>query len=266
MNFTEEQIKRYSRHIILKEVGGKGQKKLLESKVLVVGAGGLGSPASLYLAAAGVGKLGIVDSDVVDLSNLQRQVLHSTQDVGRPKTESALETLKALNPDVEVTTYNLRLNKENVMNIIKDYHVVVDCVDNFPARYLVNDACVFLRKPLVEAGILRWDGMIMTVVPGKGPCYRCIFPDPPPPGAVPSCQEAGVMGAIAGVIGVLEATEAIKLLLGIGNTLTGRMLLFDAMETSFRQVEVKKHEMCPVCGENPTITELVEYDLECELG
>ncbi len=265
MNFTEEQIKRYSRHIILKEIGGKGQRKLLDSKVLVVGAGGLGSPVSLYLAAAGVGTLGIVDFDTVELSNLQRQILHGTNDVGRPKVESAKETLNSLNPDVRVITCREKLGKENVLQLIKDYDLIVDGVDNFSARYLLNDACVMEGKPLVEAGILRWDGMIMTIKPGEGPCYRCVFPTPPPPGSVPSCQEAGVVGAIAGVMGVLQATEAVKYLLDVGETLVGRMLLFNAMESRFREVEISQEENCPVCGKNPTITSLEEYELHCSL-
>ncbi|MHB1127128.1 MAG: thiazole biosynthesis adenylyltransferase ThiF [Bacillota bacterium] len=265
IDFSQEQILRYSRHIILQEMGGKGQKKLLGSKVLVVGAGGLGSPASLYLAAAGVGTIGIVDSDTVDLSNLQRQILHSTADVGKPKTESAQETLNSLNPDVNVIAYPTRLDKDNIRDMIRDYDVIIDGVDNFPTRFLLNDACVFTGKPLVEAGILRWDGMVMTIIPGEGPCYRCVFPEPPPNGAVPSCQEAGVLGAVAGVMGVLQAAEAIKLLLGVGKNLVGRLLIFDAMETRFREVKVDKNPRCPVCGEQPTIKELMEYDQNCEL-
>lgn len=263
--FSEEDIQRYSRHIILKEVGGKGQAKLRESKVLIVGAGGLGSPVSLYLAAAGVGTIGIVDNDEVDLSNLQRQVLHTTADVGTPKVESAKETLTAINPGVEVIPHQLWLNASNVKDLIKDYDLVIDGVDNFPARFLLNDACVMDGKPLVEAGILRWEGMVMTIKPEEGPCYRCVFPEPPPAGAVPTCQEAGVIGAIAGVMGVLQATEAIKVLLGIGETLSGRLLTFDALATKFREIKIKKNPDCPVCGDNPTITELVDYELKCEL-
>ena len=265
MDFTEEQIQRYSRHILLKEVGGKGQRKLLQSSVLVVGAGGLGSPAAYYLAAAGVGRIGIVDDDCVDISNLQRQILHSTATVGQPKVESAERTLKGLNPDVEVIAHRTRLGKENVRQLISGYDVVLDGVDNFPARFLLNDACVMEGKPLVEAGILRWDGMVMTILPGKGPCYRCIFPSPPPPGAIPSCQEAGVIGAMAGVMGVLQALEAIKVLLGLGKNLAGKLLTFDALQTRFREVEVPRNPGCPVCGDQPAITELVEYDLSCEL-
>lgn len=265
MNFTEEQIKRYSRHIILKEIGGKGQRKLLDSKVLVVGAGGLGSPVSYYLAAAGVGTLGIIDYDQVELSNLQRQILHSTADVGRPKVESAKETLNRLNPDVQVNTYQNKLGQDNISDLLSGYDLIVDGVDNFAARFLINDACVMMGKPLVEAGILQWDGMIMTIAPGEGPCYRCVFPAPPPPGSVPSCQEAGVVGAIAGVMGVLQATEAIKYLLGVGETLVGRMLIFNALESRFREVEIAKEDKCPVCGTEPTITSLEEYELQCAM-
>jgi len=261
--FTEEDIQRYSRHIILPEVGGKGQMKLREGKVLMIGAGGLGSPVSLYLAAAGIGTLGIVDMDTVDLSNLQRQVLHTTNDVGRPKVESAKETLTAINPGVKVNAYRERLGKDNVLELVNEYDVIVDGVDNFPTRFLLNDACVMAKKPLVEAGILRWDGMVMTIIPGEGPCYRCVFPEPPPAGAVPTCQEAGVIGAIAGVMGVLQATEVIKLILGVGENLVGRLLTFDALESRFREVKIKRNPKCALCGENPTITELVEYELQC---
>ncbi|MDW7673609.1 MAG: molybdopterin-synthase adenylyltransferase MoeB [Bacillota bacterium] len=263
--FTEEDIQRYSRHILLPEVGGKGQLKLKEAKVLMIGAGGLGSPVALYLAAAGVGTLGIVDMDVVDLSNLQRQVLHTTADVGRPKVESAKETLTAINPGIMVNAYRDRLGPDNVMELIKQYDIIVDGVDNFPTRFLLNDACVMAQKPLVEAGILRWDGMVMTIKPGEGPCYRCVFPEPPPPGSVPTCQEAGVIGAIAGVMGVLQATEVIKLILGVGQNLTGRLLTFDALQGKFREVKIKRNHKCAVCGDDPIITELTEYELKCEL-
>jgi len=263
--FSEEEIVRYSRHIILQEVGGVGQRKLKDARVLVVGAGGLGSPAAFYLAAAGIGTLGIVDDDVVDLSNLQRQILHRTEDVGKPKVDSAHRALTALNPGVRVVTYRERLSAANVMDLIRDYDVIVDGVDNFSTRYLLNDACVMAGKPLVDAGILRWDGMLMTIRPGEGPCYRCVFPEPPPAGVIPSCQEAGVIGAIAGVMGTLQALEAIKLILGVGETLSGRLLLFDALEGRFRQVNAAQDPDCPVCGDHPTITELIEYDLACEL-
>jgi len=265
-NFTNDEIIRYSRHIILQEVGGTGQQKLKDARVLIIGAGGLGSPAAFYLAAAGVGTIGIVDDDVVDLSNLQRQILHRTQDVGRPKVESAVRALTELNPGVTVKPYRMRVDASNVLDLVREYDVVVDGVDNFATRYLLNDACVMAGKPLVDAGILRWDGLLMTIKPHEGPCYRCVFPEPPPPGAVPSCQEAGVIGAIAGVMGTLQAMEAIKLILGVGETYTGRLLLYDALEGRFRQVNAVRDPNCAVCGDHPTITELVEYDWSCEIG
>jgi len=267
--FTEEQIKRYSRHIILPEVGGKGQEKLLKSKVLVIGAGGLGSPSLYYLAAAGVGTIGIVDFDVVDFSNLQRQILHNTERVGTPKVESAKKTLEALNPDVKVVAYNTKIQKSNVMDIIKDYDIVLDGSDNFPTRFLVNDACYFLGKPLVSAAILRFEGQL-TVFDYKdkqnSPCYRCLFPEPPPPGLVPSCQEAGLLGVVGGIMGTLQANEALKLILGIGEPLVGKLLVFDALATEFNIVKLRKDKACPLCGEKPKITELIEYDQEgCEI-
>ncbi|RAK12454.1 adenylyltransferase/sulfurtransferase [Halanaerobium saccharolyticum] len=264
-DLTEEEIERYSRHIILKDLGGTGQQKIKDAKVLVVGAGGLGSPVAFYLAAAGVGTLGLVDSDHVDLTNLQRQILHTTEDTGRPKVDSAREKLEAMNPNVEVKTYNQYLNKDNVEAIIADYDIIVDGVDNFPTRYLLNDACVMAGKPLVEAGILQFSGQLTTIMPGEGPCYRCIFAEPPKEGAIPSCQEAGVLGAIAGTIGTLQATEVLKLITGIGRPLVGRMLVYDAKDLSFREVEVKKSDSCDVCGDNPVITELMEYELSCNL-
>jgi adenylyltransferase/sulfurtransferase len=264
-DFNEEEIKRYSRHIILKEVGGKGQKKLREASVLVVGAGGLGSPASYYLAAAGIGRLGIVDNDEVDTSNLQRQILHRTAGIGMPKTDSATERLSALNPGVAVEKHQVRLGKDNVEGIIADYDVIIDGVDNFPARYLLHDACHFARKPMVEAGVLQFLGQIMTIVPGEGPCYRCVFPEPPPPGTVPSCQEAGILGAVAGVLGIMQATEAIKLILGIGAPLVGRIMIYEALSGSFREVKFRPNPKCPLCGENPSIESLIEYSLECEI-
>ncbi|MBO8141842.1 MAG: molybdopterin-synthase adenylyltransferase MoeB [Firmicutes bacterium] len=263
--FTEDEIVRYSRHILLPEVGGVGQQKLKEARVLIVGAGGLGSPAAFYLAAAGIGTIGIVDDDVVDLSNLQRQILHRTQDVGTPKVESARRALEDLNPGVKVVPYRFRLDAGNVMDLIREYDVIVDGVDNFATRYLLNDACVMAGKPLVDAGILRWDGLVMTIRPGEGPCYRCVFPEPPPPGAIPSCQEAGIIGAIAGIMGTIQALETVKLILGVGETLTGRLLVVDALEGRFRQVTARRDPGCPVCGENPTITQLVEYDLACDI-
>lgn len=261
MNFTEEQIIRYGRHIILPEVGGEGQKKINEGKVLVIGTGGLGSPVAFYLAAAGVGTLGIIDDDVVDLSNLQRQILHSTKDIGRPKVESARDKLVALNPDCNVITYHERLMSHNILDIIKDYDVIVDGTDNFSTRFITNDACVMANKPFVHGGILRFTGQALTVVPGEGPCFRCIFREPPPEGAVPTCSQAGVLGVLAGTIGLIQATEVLKYLLGKGDLLIGRLMTYDALAMKFREIEVKKNPTCPVCGENPTITELVDYEL-----
>lgn len=264
--FTDEQIERYSRHIILPEVGGKGQKKLLDSKVFLVGAGGLGSPAAFYLAAAGIGKIGISDDDVVDFSNLQRQILHSTKDVDYSKALSAKETLEDLNPDVEVVPYKVRLNSENIIDIIKDYDVILDGSDNFPTRYLVNDACVMLGKPLSHGSIFRFDGQATTILPGKGPCYRCLYETPPPPDLVPSCQEAGVLGIIAGIIGVVQATEVIKLQLGKGNLLNGKLLLYDSLNMDFRKLNIHRNPACPMCGENPTIKELIDYEEFCQVN
>jgi adenylyltransferase/sulfurtransferase len=263
--FTEEQIRRYSRQIILPHVGGKGQRKLLESKVLLIGAGGLGSPAGLYLAAAGVGTLGFVDFDVVDISNLHRQVLHHTHDLGRPKTESAEETIRALNPDVQVIRHQEMLTSENALDIFADYDVIVDGSDNFPAKYLANDACVLLGKPLVFGAVFQFDGQATVFLPGNGPCYRCIFPEPPPPGAVPSCQEAGVFGVVPGIIGSIQAAEAIKLLLGLGRSLAGRLLIFDGLAMEFMDVKIERNPDCPVCGDHPTVTELIDYELFCGL-
>jgi thiazole biosynthesis adenylyltransferase ThiF len=266
--FTEEQIKRYARHIILPEVGGKGQEKLLNSKVLVIGAGGLGSPAILYLAAAGVGTIGIVDFDVVDFSNLQRQVIHNTERVGTPKVESAKKTVEMLNPDVKVIAYNTRISKENIMDIIKDYDVVLDGTDNFPTRFLINDACYFAGKPLVSAAMLRFEGQVSVFdfrVKEQSPCYRCLFPEPPPPGLVPSCQEAGILGSIGGIMGCIQATEAIKLILGIGEPLVGKLLIMDALSMDFRKVKLRKDPNCPLCGEKPVIKELIEYEQVCDV-
>jgi adenylyltransferase/sulfurtransferase len=267
-NFTEEQIKRYARHIILPEVGGKGQEKLLNSKVLVIGAGGLGSPAILYLAAAGVGTIGIVDFDVVDFSNLQRQVIHNTERVGTPKVESAKKTVEMLNPDVKVITYNTRISKENIMDIIKDYDVVLDGTDNFPTRFLINDACYFAGKPLVSAAMLRFEGQVSVFDyrnKENSPCYRCLFPEPPPPGLVPTCQEAGILGSIGGIMGCIQATEAIKLILGIGEPLVGKLLIMDALSMDFRKVKLRKDPNCPLCGEKPVIKELIEYEQVCDV-
>lgn len=263
--FTEEQIKRYSRHIILPQVGGKGQRKLLESSMLLVGAGGLGSPASMYLAAAGVGRLGIVDFDRVDLSNLQRQILHGVSDIGRRKTVSAAETLHEINPDVEVVLHEERLTSENIMGIIADYDMVIDGCDNFPTRYLVNDACVLGGKPNVHGSIFLFEGQMSVFLPGQG-CYRCLFPEPPPPGAVPSCQEAGVLGVLPGIVGTIQAAEAIKLVLGIGTSLNGHLLLFDALDMSFQKVRLRHNPNCAICGEEPTIKELIDYEQFCSLA
>jgi len=262
-SFTPEQAQRYSRHLLIPEVGEAGQHKLLKSKVLLIGAGGLGSPAAYYLAAAGVGQLGIVDSDVVDQSNLQRQILHSMDRLGQPKALSAKQTLEALNPDVTVVPYQERLTSDNIDRIIAGYDVVVDGADNFPTRYLLNDASVKHGIPVVHGSIYRFEGQITVFKPQAGPCYRCLFPTPPPPEMAPSCAEAGVLGVLPGVIGSLQANEAIKLLLGIGEPLVGRYLLFDALETSFREVKLRRDPACPVCGENPTITGYIDYEGFC---
>jgi len=263
--FTDEQIKRYSRQIILPGVGGKGQKKLMEAKVLIIGAGGLGSPAGLYLGAAGVGTLGFVDFDVVDISNLHRQVLHHTDDIGRPKVLSAAETIRAINPDVNVVIHQEKLSSENALEIFSQYDIIVDGSDNFPTKYLANDACVFLKKPLVFGAVFQFDGQASVFVPGNGPCYRCIFPSPPPPGAVPSCQEAGVFGAVPGVIGTIQAVETIKLILGLGSSLAGRLLVYDGLAGEFMEVKIERNPDCPVCGDHPTVTELIDYEEFCGL-
>lgn len=269
---NEEQKIRYSRHILLNEVGEEGQIKLLNSKVLLIGAGGLGSPAAMYLAAAGVGTLGIVDFDDVDVSNLQRQLLHGTKDVGRPKVESAAERLHDINPEVKVVTYGEPLSSANAMDIIKDYDVVINGSDNFPTRYLVNDACQFLRKPLVDGSIFMFEGQVTVyhpAIPEKGleggPCYRCLYPDPPPPGEVPSCAEAGVLGVLPGIVGSLQALEAIKLILGVGEPLIGRLMLVDTLDMEFRALNVPRDPSCPVCGANPTVKELIDYEQFCGL-
>ena len=260
MDFTDEQVLRYSRHIILKEVGGTGQRRLLDSKVCVVGAGGLGCPVGYYLAAAGVGTLAMVDNDEVELSNLQRQIAHSTRTLGVNKAESAKMTYEALNPDCRVIPVKERLSKDNALDIFREYDVIVDGTDNFPTRYLVNDACVMLKKPLVSGAILRFEGQVTTVVPGEGHCYRCLFEEPPPPGLVPSCSEAGVLGVMAGTIGALQATEVLKLILGQGRALMNELVIYDALGMSFRKVKVPRNPSCPVCSENPSITELADYD------
>jgi adenylyltransferase/sulfurtransferase len=264
--FTEAQIRRYSRQIILPHVGGEGQRRLLQSRVVVIGAGGLGSPAALYLAGAGVGTLGVVESDTVELSNLHRQILHSTPDVGRPKTESAADAIHALNPDVCVTLHHERLTSENALEILGPYDVVVEGSDNFPTKYQVNDACVFLRKPLVLGAVYQFEGQASVFLPDQGPCYRCIFPEPPPPEAVPSCQEAGVMGVVPGLIGCIQATEAIKLLLGAGNTLVGRFLVYDALHMDFTELRMERDPTCPACGDQSAVAELIEDEFPGGLG
>lgn len=260
MPLTEQQIERYSRHIILEQVGGAGQEKLLSSSVLVIGAGGLGAPAGLYLAAAGVGTIGIVDGDNVDLSNLQRQIIHHTADVGVEKIKSARDKISAINPDVKVKTYRQWAKAGNIREIIRDYDFVIDGTDNFAAKFLVNDACYFEKKPFSHAGILRFDGQLLTVMPGETTCYRCIFDAPPPANAVPSCGQAGVLGVLAGVIGSLQATEAIKYLLGLGDLLTGTLLTYNALSMDFRKVQLNRNPNCPLCGENPRITELKDEE------
>jgi len=267
MNFTEEQIERYSRHIILPEVGGKGQLKLLDAKVFCLGAGGLGSPAMMYLAAAGVGTLGVADGDVVDLSNLQRQILHNTDTVGIPKVDSARQTIERMNPDVKLITYNERLTVDNIRKVLSEYDIILDGSDNFPTRFLMNDACFFEKKTLISGSMFRFDGQIATFKPHEGyPCYRCLYPEPPPAGMVPSCQEAGVLGALAGTIGVLQATEAIKEILGLGDSLAGSLLIYDALGMNFKKVKVRKDPECPLCGEKPSIKELTMYEERvCEI-
>jgi len=266
MAFSNEQLNRYSRHIILSEVGVKGQKKLMDAKVLIVGAGGLGAPAALYLAAAGVGVIGIADADEVDLSNLQRQVIHTTPDVGKAKVLSAKETMQAINPDVTVNTHRLFVTAENIMELINDYDFVIDGTDNFPAKFLINDACVLAKKPFSHAGIIRFKGQLMTYVPGEGPCYRCVFKEPPPPDAVPTCRQAGVIGAIGGIIGSLQAMETVKYIIGKGDLLTGSLLTYDALKMDFHKIKLPKVKNCAVCGENPSITKPFDYEqAACEL-
>ena len=263
---TRDQILRYSRHLIMPEVGIEGQQKLKDAGILLIGAGGLGSPLGLYLAAAGVGRLGIVDFDTVDFTNLQRQIIHRTEDVGRLKVESAKERLNAVNPDVQVTTYNVKISRDNILELIAPYDVVIDGTDNFPTRYLVNDACIFQKKPNVYGSIFRFDGQATVFYPFRGPCYRCLYPEPPPPGMVPSCAEGGVLGVLPGIIGVIQATEAIKLILGRGEPLIGRLLLYNALKMEFREVGLKRDPACPVCGEHPTVKTLIDYEEFCGLG
>ena len=262
--FTEDQVQRYSRHIILPNIGGKGQRKLIDSSVLVIGAGGLGSPVAMYLAAAGIGKLGIVDFDQVDVTNLQRQILHTTADVGRSKVASAVEHLRAINPTIEVVGHETLLFSTNVFEIFEGYDVIVDGTDNFPVRYLVNDATQFTGKPLVYGSIYQFEGQATVFTPGQEtPCYRCLFPAPPPPGTVPSCAEGGVFGVLPGVIGSIQATEAIKIITGEGDTLEGRLLLYDALTMDFQEMKIRWDADCPVCGKDPTITELIDYEQFC---
>ncbi len=263
---TPEETQRYSRHLMLPEMGIEGQEKLKSSSVLCIGAGGLGSPLALYLAAAGVGRLGLVDFDVVEFSNLQRQIIHSTNDVGRPKLTSAREKLEAINPNVRVEAHEVRLSSENALDLFQDYDVIADGTDNFPTRYLVNDACILTGKPNVYGSIFRFEGQASVFgVPG-GPCYRCLYPEPPPPGLVPSCAEGGVLGVLPGLVGTVQATEAIKLLLGIGQTLVGRLLLFDALDLNFREVRLRPDPDCPICGEHPSIDKLIDYEQFCGIG
>lgn len=272
LDFSDEQIQRYARHILLPQVGGHGQEKLLNAKVLVVGAGGLGSPVLMYLAAAGVGTIGVIDDDQVELSNLQRQIAHTTQSVGENKVDSAARTLKAINPDVNVIPYNDRFGPTNALDLIAQYDLVTDGSDNFPTRFLVNDAAYFARRPLVTGAILRFDGQVATFknFPGggheDGPCYRCIFREPPPPGQIPTCSEAGVLGVLCGTVGSLQATEVLKELLGIGDTLSGALLVYDALATQFRRIKVRRDPGCPLCGDTPTIKDLSIHDPKADLG
>ncbi len=263
MALTQDQINRYSRHLLLPEVGVEGQEKICNSKVLLIGTGGLGSPLALYLAAAGVGNLGMIDFDVVDFSNLQRQVAHGESTVGKLKVDSAKARISDLNSSINVTTYNMRLSSENAMKIFADYDIIVDGTDNFPTRYLANDACVLLKKPYIYGCILRFDGQASVFDSRVGPCYRCLFPEPPPPGLVPSCAEGGVIGILPGIIGLIQANEVIKLVLGIGDSLVGRLLLFDALTMKFKEMKLRKDPSCPICGDNPTITELIDYEQFC---
>lgn len=259
MEFSEEQLERYSRHIILSDVGVEGQAKILKSKVLIIGAGGLGAPAALYLAAAGVGEIGIVDADVVDRSNLQRQVIHFTPDIDKPKVLSAKEKIEQINPDVKVNVYQELALANNILDIIKDYDFIIDGTDNFPAKFLINDACVMAGKAFSHGGILRFDGQTMTHTPGNA-CYRCVFDSPPPKDAVPTCSQAGVLGAIAGMLGTIQAAEAIKYIINKGELIINRLLIFNALNMNFRSAKFKKNESCPVCGEKPIITELKDYE------
>lgn len=267
MALNDEQIERYSRHILLKEIGAKGQKKLLEAKVLIIGAGGLGCPVGLYLAAAGVGTIGIADADTVDLSNLQRQIAHSTADIGKPKVLSLKESMQAINSDVTVNTYKTFIDSSNIRELIREYDFIVDGTDNFATKFLINDACVMEKKPFSHAGILRFQGQLMTYIPGQGPCYRCVFKDMPPKDAIPTCRQAGVIGAMAGVIGSLQAMETVKFITGTGKLLVGELLTYDGINQSFRKIKLPPCDgKCAICGEHPSITELKDYEQPaCEL-
>src|SRR5262245_42745711 len=263
VTLSQNEVARYSRHLIMPEVGVEGQKRLKASSVLLIGAGGLGSPLGLYLAAAGVGRLGLVDFDVVDFSNLQRQILHGTPDVGRPKLQSARDRIRAINPEVQLDLYETRLTSANALQLFEPYDIIIDGTDNFPTRYLTNDACVLLRKPNVYGSIFRFDGQASVFAPPRGPCYRCLYPEPPPPGEVPSCAEGGVLGILPGLVGCIQATEAVKLILGKGTPLIGRLLLYDALRMSFQEFKIRRNPRCPMCGDHPTIKALIDYDQFC---
>src|SRR5438067_10429068 len=265
VTLSPQEVARYSRHLIMPEVGMEGQKRLKAAGVLLIGAGGLGSPLGLYLAAGGIGRIGLVDFDVVDFSNLQRQVLHGTPDVGRSKLQSARDRLQAINPEVQLDLYETRLTSANALDILAPYDIVIDGTDNFPTRYLVNDVCVLLKKPNVYGSIFRFDGQASVFYPPHGPCYRCLYPEPPPPGEVPSCAEGGVLGILPGLIGCIQATDAVKLLLGKGEPLIGRLLLYDALQMSFREFKVRRNPKCPICGDQPTIKELIDYEQFCNV-
>ena len=267
MELSESEIQRYSRHIILQDVGGKGQLKLKRAKVLLIGAGGLGSPAGLYLAAAGVGTIGLVDGDVVDLSNLQRQIMHSTATLGKPKVESGKQTLSAINPEITVNAYHQLVDADNIIPLISQYDIVLDGSDNFTTRFLVNDACFFAKKTLISASMFRFEGQLTAIKPHQGyPCYRCLYPEPPPAGLVPNCQEAGVLGVLAGTMGILQASEAIKEILGIGETIADTLVIYDALEMKFRKVSRPKDPACPLCGPNPKIKDLsLDYTVSCTI-
>jgi len=260
---SNEEVRRYSRHLIMPEVGMAGQQKLKAASVLLIGAGGLGSPLAMYLAAAGVGRIGLVDYDVVDYTNLQRQIIHGTSDVGRPKLDSARDRILEINPHVQVDLYNVPLTSDNALDLLAPYDIIIDGTDNFPTRYLTNDACVLLGKPNVYGSIFRFEGQVSVFYAAEGPCYRCLYPEPPPPGLVPSCAEGGVLGVLPGTVGAMQATEAVKLILGIGESMIGRLMLYDALAMSFTTVRLRKNPDCPVCGEHPTLTELIDYEQFC---